>query len=439
MPIEAPECPCADAHRRLMDFHEDIHRAIENYFDPNEFRRWLNSAIQNSRGVTFLLQKRKEQWSDFDQWYGAWRTMASRNKVLTWGVSSRNRIVKEEDLTTYSEAKISLYGERRLIEENVFRVPPHVTVDMILRSIAAATAGKRAQRTLVVHIQRRWIEQDLPEYELVAALREAYRVIAEVVSRAHEASDVAVCAVDPFARACVGHTIDPMLECLPPGDALPSRVFDLASGKGSSYGYTTLESDSEVVEEGKRRYGSQFTEFTRDPIEHAAERLKMSKRFLEVDGYAGPVLVLFNGGDVRILGLMLHDDEPRELTVAATIQSVGAWPFQGAMYASEMWLTTPEGRGSLLGQAPGKLLAPDDEFFTADPIGGRDEALVVIALAADGRSRSLVQPFGRTTSGVVYGTLIDDDSGSWIPPFLNPIWRNWPPSARRAFDERQSH
>ncbi|ROS76080.1 hypothetical protein EDF24_1657 [Curtobacterium sp. PhB130] len=36
--------------------------------EPNEFRRFLNSAIQNSRGVTFLLQKRKAKWPDFDQW-----------------------------------------------------------------------------------------------------------------------------------------------------------------------------------------------------------------------------------------------------------------------------------------------------------------------------------------------------------------------------------
>lgn len=93
-----------------MDLHEDIHRAIEHYLDENEFRRWLNSAIQNSRGVTFLLQKQKARWADFDVWYGGWQDEARKNPVLGWGVAARNRIVKEEDLATLSLKRPGFVG-----------------------------------------------------------------------------------------------------------------------------------------------------------------------------------------------------------------------------------------------------------------------------------------------------------------------------------------
>ena len=115
-----------------MDVHEDIHRTIEAYLDANEFRRCLNSAIQNARGVTFLLQKRKAKWSEFDAWYGAWQEDAKRNPILAWSVGARNRIVKEEDLRTLSQARISFYGERLQEAEQVMVVPPTVDVDDIL-------------------------------------------------------------------------------------------------------------------------------------------------------------------------------------------------------------------------------------------------------------------------------------------------------------------
>lgn len=325
-PSASPACPCTNAHRRLMDLHEDIHRAIENYLDENEFRRWLNSAIQNSRGVTFLLQKQKAKWEDFDSWYGEWQDHARGNPVLSWSVT---------------------------------------------------------------------------------------------------ASHVLSCAITPFARDCVDSAIDPDLDCLGPDSPLPTMLVDLATGKVSGVEWVPIESDEALVEVGKERYGDPPLFDWTDPIEHVAQRMELSKQFLESDGYAGPMLVLFGAGRRRMFPLPFSDNEPRAAKIATAVDSVGAWQFDGAVYSSETWMGLPGSRGELLGVPASRLLPSNSEFFDEDPRGRRDEALIVVGISADGRSRVLSQPFGRVVGGYLFGEPTSDDSGAHIPDFLRPILDRW--------------
>ena len=412
-----------------MDLHEDIHRAIENYLDVNEFRRWLNSAIQNSRGVTWLIQKRKSKWPDFEDWYGEWQEDARINSVLAWGVTARNRVVKEEDLQTYSEARVSLYGDRLKEAEEVWHVPPETTVEMIVTGLTRASKERPTTRSGMIRVQRRWVDDQLPDHELVAALREMYRAVASIVSRAHKAGGVDVCDVPPFKRRCVTAEIQPHPRCLPHGDPLPSLMYNLATGDLSKYHFEVVERDDAIVELGKKRYRPR-TEFTRDPIAHALERLDLSKEFLEKDGYASPSLALFRRQEVRFHSLVFTEGEPRELKVAAAVEAEGAWPFDGAVYSSETWVGLPGTRGSLFDLDPAEMLDSNSELFNPDP-DARDEALFVIALCADGRSRELLQPFARTTKGIVYSPLQTDDSGENIPDLLSPLGQRWPPKGNR--------
>lgn len=413
-----------------MDLHEDVHRAIENYLDENEFRRWLNSAIQNSRAVTFLLQKRKAKWAEFDEWYGAWQTEARANRVLTWGVNSRNRIVKEEDLRTLSQAIISYYGERLREAEGVLIVPPHTTVEEMAHAFVSLTKAKPSGRKGWIRIQRRWVDDQLPDFELVAALREMYASVAEVVERAHVESRVVSCLAPNFRRPCVVADIDPSLHCIGSGEVLPSRLIDAETGELASIERVTVMRDEDAGQAAAERYG--FTpKLDGGPIEHALQRLEASKRFLEKDGFSVPMLLLFRGSkEVRVQTVVFEEDNPRELMIAAAVEAEGAWQFDGAVWASETWIASPH-RGALVGARTEDLLPSDDEFFDADRIGNRDEALYVVALAKDGRTRTLTLPFGRTRAGIIYGQLQDDVSGKDLPLLLRPIWARW--SGKRAW------
>ncbi len=408
-----------------MDLHEDIHRAIENYLDENEFRRWLNSAIQNSRGVTFLLQKQKAKWGDFDAWYGEWQERARHNPVLSWGVTARNRIVKEEDLATLSQAVIGVYDTRRRGYQDAFSVPPVTPPEAILASFLKAAAKDGKERHGWIRVSRRWIDDQLPDYELTAALREMYRAVSEVVERAHAASRVTTCAVTPFARECVDSHIDPELDCLGSDSPIPTMLLDMATGKVSGVEFVPIERDEALAEVGRERYGSPPLLNWTDPIEHVVQRMELSKQFLQSDGYAGPMLVLLGGGRRRMFPLPFSDSEPRAAKVAAAVDSVGAWPFDGAVYSSETWLGLPGSQGELLGVPAARLLPSNREFFDSDPRGRRDEALIVVGISADGRSLILYQPFGRVVGGYLFGEMANDDSGTAIPDFLRPVFDRW--------------
>ena len=121
-----------------------------------------------------------------------------------------------------------------------------------------------------------------------------------------------------------------------------------------------------------------------------------------------------------------HDNEPRELVIALSVDSEGAWPFEGAVFSSEMWLQVPGGRGALVDVPAEEFLPSNDEFFNVDRAGERAEALTVVGLSSDGRAISLILPFGRTKDGIRYGSLIEEHSLESVPAFLRPIWNRWP-------------
>ncbi|MCB0752838.1 MAG: hypothetical protein KDC52_15310 [Ignavibacteriae bacterium] len=62
-------CNLKPVEKRLYDSFDLWSKAYEQYFNPNQFRISLNSAIQELRNVTFILQKNKNVIQDFDQWY----------------------------------------------------------------------------------------------------------------------------------------------------------------------------------------------------------------------------------------------------------------------------------------------------------------------------------------------------------------------------------
>lgn len=408
-----------------MDLHEDIHRAIEHYFDENEFRRWLNSAIQNSRGVTFLLQKQKAKWADFDVWYGGWQDEARSNPVLGWGVTARNRIVKEEDLAALSQAVIGVYDTHRRAYQDVVAVPPSTPPSVIIASFIKVVERGGKKRKGWVRIERRWIDDQLPDYELVAALREMYRAVAEVVKLAHRASGIELCDLPAFARECVTRRIDPSLRCLGSGNPAPTMMLDLESGKVTASRYFGIERDDseEFARFGRQHYGEP-PKFSNDPIAHVDERMQLSTQFLQADGYAGSMLILFGGGSAQVFPVSLGENEPREARLAAVIETVGAWQFTGAVFASETWIGHPGSKGDLLGVPKNRLLPSNREFFGEDrKDGGRDEGIIVVGLSADGRQRVLVQPFGRVLGGYVFGRPLVNKVA--VPPFLRGISERW--------------
>ena len=196
-PAQSSTCPLGAVDRRLADAHRLWHQAEAAYFDPDGFRLAVQNAIQTLRSVTFILQRHKGAIPNFDQWYGdyvdekhgkrgEWQVRLHADPLMRWMVEARNRIEKQADLEAHSFVRAEIIasyldeGPRIEILATLFQSPRN-----LLRTIPAGALGQHVRRNGVLRLQRRWVENTLPDYELLDAIAIAFGKLTELVHDAH--------------------------------------------------------------------------------------------------------------------------------------------------------------------------------------------------------------------------------------------------------------
>jgi hypothetical protein len=180
-------CPLAAIDRRLSDAHRQWHQAEQAYFEPEAFRLAIQSAIQTLRTVTFMLQSNKRIIPDFQPWYQEWQDRLRADPLMRWMVDARNRIEKQGDLEMHSFVRAEIIashldeGPRQEVAADLFQGP-----EALLQSLPADAAGEHVMEHGILAIQRRWIENTLPDHELLDAVAIAYGRLSELVASAHE-------------------------------------------------------------------------------------------------------------------------------------------------------------------------------------------------------------------------------------------------------------
>jgi hypothetical protein len=156
-------CPLLAVDRRLEDVHRQWHQAERSYFEPENFRLAIQSAIQTLRTVTFVLQNNKRLIPTFDQWYEEWRLRLHDDPMMRWMVEARNRIEKQGDLAALSFVKAEIVAS--YLKGPSIEVPAELRDDPMqlvlkIRNDPAILAHVVNHGSL--RIQRRWIENRFP-------------------------------------------------------------------------------------------------------------------------------------------------------------------------------------------------------------------------------------------------------------------------------------
>jgi len=185
-------CPLAAVDRRLGDAHRLWHEAEAAYFDPDAFRLKSQLTIQTLRSITFILQNQKRRIPGFDEWYGTtdrdglWQKRLRDIPLMRWLKEARNKIEKQGDLEAESFVRAEIIashldeGPRLEVPTRLFEGP-----EVLLRRIPAGSVSEHERAHGSVKIERRWVESDLPEFELLDALATAYGHLSELVADAH--------------------------------------------------------------------------------------------------------------------------------------------------------------------------------------------------------------------------------------------------------------
>ncbi|GAC1408771.1 MAG: hypothetical protein NVSMB64_17330 [Candidatus Velthaea sp.] len=136
--------------------------------------------------MTFVLQKFRHKIEGFDDWYEPWRQRMTEDKVLRWLVAARNHIEKEGDLDTASTMRVSItdsYMPERSFEANV---PPRLRSQEIAYYLASSDLRpKNVWPDSTLRVERRWVDSNLPDREIMAAIGHALGVYVELLVDAH--------------------------------------------------------------------------------------------------------------------------------------------------------------------------------------------------------------------------------------------------------------
>lgn len=172
--------------RRLGDLAQLLRNCGTAYFSPDLFRQNTNQFLQTSRTVTFIIQKNKASISNFDTWYKANVVVPwVDDQVMSWAKDARNVIEKEGDLEMQSTMRASVLfsyiSDEDLVLETTRKELLHADIDRLVQ-LALRELPSGIADAAVLKIQRLWVANSLPDYELIHALTYAYSQLHRVCS-----------------------------------------------------------------------------------------------------------------------------------------------------------------------------------------------------------------------------------------------------------------
>jgi hypothetical protein len=164
--------------------HRD--NACNNYFNLDLFFIHINSAIQELRNLTFILQKHKSLYQEFDWWYEEKQEEMKKDNKLKWIVDARNKIVKQEDLNVNSLAYISLVN-REEISLPTIKLNPFLSNDEIISIFLEITKEKHIKilsqtaAMPVLQVKKVWIDNDYPDMEILLVLEYVFSYFKKLI------------------------------------------------------------------------------------------------------------------------------------------------------------------------------------------------------------------------------------------------------------------
>ena len=138
-----------------------------------------NQFLQTSRTITFLIQKNKNSIQFFESWYlNAVVNSWSSDVVMTWAKDSRNKIEKEGDINYYSTLLVTLvisYFHREDISviTKEGRDALWLNISKLIKLVKPKMTEEAFDNS-VLRIERKWVANSLPDWELLQAFSYIY-------------------------------------------------------------------------------------------------------------------------------------------------------------------------------------------------------------------------------------------------------------------------
>lgn len=177
--VKGHACKIPFTHDRLEEVHYWWHQMARNYHEPDPFRYSLGAFIQASRSVSFMLQKERVAFNNFD-WYQSWVERAKKDPVLSWLNDARTDVVHRQALQPHSWLEVRCINNPKQPgnDDN-----PIGTKDPFMCTHYYIAIGPPTDHTH--EFSRLWAVGELEGRELLETCAEIYGEMSELVQEAH--------------------------------------------------------------------------------------------------------------------------------------------------------------------------------------------------------------------------------------------------------------
>jgi hypothetical protein len=341
----AYRCPLSAVDRRLEDVHRHWHEAERGYFDPESFRIAIQTAIQTLRTVTFILQSNKRIFKNFDPWYEFWQTRFRSDALMRWMVDARNKIEKQGDLETHSFVRAEIIAS---YYENgpIFEVPADLfqSSKELIGCISNDALMQHVLKDGILRVQRRWVENTLPDYELLEAVGIAYGKLAELVSDAHRELGLKLPAtmVGEIDRTQGTESRGGRLPCMIGHDDARAQNVWLATGQTLEVSQKNVEFDESLTETAANRYGvvpnKMFSSKVSTPETTLIDLFTTARKMFVVDKYHETIAFLLHAQlTIKLMQLDLQEHGEKYLIMRMLANEVTRHGADGVIFLSETW------------------------------------------------------------------------------------------------------
>lgn len=415
--LNLADCPLAQVDRRLADLHRHWHVAEGAYFDPDAFRVGIQTAIQTARTVTFILQAQKAIFPDFDGWYSSWQEKFKADALMRWMVDARNRIEKQGDLETYSWVRAEIVASHFSGEGPRIDAPAALfdAPWKIVRAIPQNDLGEHLRKKGTLRIERRWVENTLPDWELLDAVATAYGRLAELVADAHSALGLAEPETVGEGETVFGTGFrEGRLPCMVGHADRRAKLFGLLDGRPLTIASSEVKVDPNDGAELEAHYGMPLKEMFPASKATSAEEFgestfEVAKRVFLNDGYHAHInFLLKDGGVVQLIESRIDDPGQKYLLSKKLGDEVRLSGANAVLLIDEIWTAPYDPAFPYRGAAD----APD-----------RGEALVASLARQNGEVIRWISDIYRQDDTVTLGETRREQGGAAF--HFAPVYEAW--------------
>lgn len=374
-------CPLVSVHNRMEAAHRSWHQALEGYFDPDTFLFGIQNCIPALRSVTFLLQKQKAFIPDFDNWYECWRKRMRADPVMRWLVEARNKIEKQGDLETHSKVQAEIIASYLdefppiNVETNLFEaIQDHI------KNIPDKVLNKQVLEHGTLKIQRRWVDSELPDQELLDSLAYAYGQLSILIDEAHDQMGfphteiVEIDENNDQVDTYIKDNLHGKLPCMVGCDEFRTVTMSLKSGDLYSIDTHSQKVDIVQLEEAATKYGedivSQKLEDPKNNEEIVEWLFDRARRIFEVDGYHNPMVIFIRKNKIiNMLGVGFENRSEKYLMLRHIAKQVEKNGADTMIFINEIWRAKAN---------------PDEPFLYPADNPNRTEALALFGCSKNG-------------------------------------------------------